>query len=499
MLLKYINFFVSYNLINLLIALLFAIVFAIVFTIVLFYLKKTDRSNYPIRANVVDHMQTGYIYLNLQEEIVDINDVALSLADLKHKDVHHKKLVSLNTPLFQFILSSHHDNHDSHQSVYTHKSNYLNTYYLIKFSDIFDKKNRKTGTSILITDVTELQYTLNQLEYIGNHDDLTGAYNRYYFQQQLEALETSDLQPIGVVVGDVNGLKYVNDSLGHSAGDSLLVEAAEQLFNVFPKDTTICRIGGDEFVVLLPKVNEDLLRFQLKQLENYKFSNHTFDYPVGLSLDYAIQKNKMKSLTQIFNEADANMYLKKLMIGSSTRDNNIQLLQKILSGKSIETSAHLNRTAHLAKDFAMQLQLDNTMTTDLILLSQLHDIGKTVIPDEILFKPDKLDEDEWKIMKTHSTKGSEIVQCSPSLKGVGHYILHHHEYYNGKGYPHQLRGEEIPFLSRIIAIIDSYDAMTSKRIYKEAISKEAAIQELERCMGSQFDPELCKQFIKMVS
>lgn len=495
MLIKYILFILSYNLFFSSIAMLVVI---FIFGVLYFYGKK-EQLKFRVRATVVDHMHTGYIYLNLNEEIIDINDSVLKMIHLNKEQVNGRSIASLNNPLFQFIHQLSLTNIGSQPAIYTHKTKLLHTYYLIKVNNTYDSNRYKTGTSILITDVTELQYTLNQLEYIGNHDDLTGAYNRYYFQQQMEQLEQSQSVPVAIIVGDVNGLKFVNDTYGHTVGDSLLVEAAEQLFRVFPKNTSVCRIGGDEFAIIIPSVNEASLQQQIKQLESYPFHHITTDYPIGLSLDYAIKKDTSKTLTQIFNEADANMYLKKTMIGSSTRDNNIQLLQKILSGKSIETSAHLNRTAHLAKKFAFELELDNTQTNDLILLSQLHDIGKTIIPDEILFKRNQLTDEEWLVMKTHCLKGLEIVQCSPSLKGVGKYILHHHEHYNGKGYPHQLRGDEIPFLSRIISIIDSYDAMTSKRCYKEALSKDDAIKELERCKGTQFDPDLCQKFIRMVS
>lgn len=476
------------------------------FSVTLLFSKKqistelpTNETLYNIRANVVNHMQTGYVFLDNQRCIIDINDSVLSLLNISKSSIIGQHISMLDSPLFKFIQSSLDVNEMVHQSIFMHKVELIHKYFLMKFSNVFEHNNSKSGTSILITDISELQYTLNQLEYIGSHDDLTGAYNRYYFQQQLNELEDSDQFPIAIVVGDVNGLKHVNDTLGHSVGDSLLVEAAEQLFSVFPKGSSVCRIGGDEFVILLPLVDEELLKSYIFALEKYQFKNHCDDHSIGLSLDYAVKRDNTKTLEQVFNEADANMYLKKLMKGSSRRDNNIQLLQKILSGKSIETTAHLNRTAHLAKNFAFELNLDNSATNDLILLSQLHDIGKTIIPDNILFKPSSLTTEEWQIMKTHCQRGLDIVQCSPSLKCVGKYILHHHEHYNGNGYPEQLIGEEIPYLSRIIAIVDAYDAMTSKRTYKEAVSKETAIEELQRCMGSQFDPILCEKFIKMIT
>jgi len=152
----------------------------------------------------------------------------------------------------------------------------------------------------------------------------------------------------------------------------------------------------------------------------------------------------------------------------------------------------------LAVRFASKLNLNHSQTNDLVLLSQLHDIGKTVIPDHILFKPGPLTDEEWVIMKTHSEKGFDILSSSPQLSVISIYVLHHHEHYDGSGYPMQLRGESIPYLSRIISIIDAFDVMTHKRVYKEAASSITAISEIEHCMGSQFDPHLATLFIEMV-
>lgn len=449
------------------------------------------------RNLMINNMTSGSIFIDYNGTIFDINSQVLTILNLSLDQVIGRNYNSIAHPLMTSISLAI-DQQSSGNIFFQDKTNPLNSYYLLKTSQVLDNGHHNIGTLILLTDVSELQHTLNQLEYVGSHDDLTGVYNRYYFQLQLKTLDIPDNYPLAVIVGDINGLKYVNDNFGHSAGDSLLVEAAESLINGFDQDCVVCRIGGDEFVILIPNSNTKDIQTSINKLESRVFSYSNEEQSIGISLDYAIKNDDSVSLQQVFKEADANMYLKKVMSGASSRDNNLQLLQKILSGKDIETNDHLNRTSHLAMKFASKLELDHSQTNDLILLSQLHDIGKTVIPDKILLKPASLDNKEWDIMKSHSLKGYEIMSASPTLKGISKYILHHHEHYNGGGYPIGLIGNDIPYLSRIITIIDAYDVMTNIRVYKKAMTSENAIAELKRCSNTQFDPELVSQFVEMV-
>jgi HD-GYP domain-containing protein (c-di-GMP phosphodiesterase class II) len=146
-----------------------------------------------------------------------------------------------------------------------------------------------------------------------------------------------------------------------------------------------------------------------------------------------------------------------------------------------------------------KLGLGDAMIDELALLAVLHDIGKIAIPDHVLNKPDKLTEEEWKTMKTHSEIGFRIASESPDLSHIAYSILTHHENYDGTGYPKGLKGKEIPIISRIISILDAYDVMTHDRPYKKAIETEAAILEIRRCSGTQFDPDLIELCIAVFS
>ena len=179
-------------------------------------------------------------------------------------------------------------------------------------------------------------------------------------------------------------------------------------------------------------------------------------------------------------------------------NSSISNLQKSLYERTPETSDHCNRMQQLALAFARRIGLSNSDIEKLLLFALLHDIGKIAIPKCILQKPARLDEEEWEIMSSHSYIGYQIAKSYPELKMISNLILSHHERWDGKGYPQGLKGQEIPLLSRIITIIDSYDAMLDNRPYKKSLSKAEAIEELKSNSGTQFDPDMVLEFTKLM-
>ncbi len=199
-------------------------------------------------------------------------------------------------------------------------------------------------------------------------------------------------------------------------------------------------------------------------------------------------------------EKNAEEYLKKRKLLESASHFNaiIASLQATVNAKSQETEEHCERIYSMSKMIGEKLGLPSSDMDNLQLLSLLHDIGKVGIPDSILNKPDKLSEEEWDLMKTHTEIGFRIAKSTLELESIAKYILCHHERFDGKGYPQGLSGENIPLLSRILAVADSYDAMTSERIYSKAISQEEAIAEIKKNAGTQFDPEIAEVFVNLV-
>ena|GEM_PF-308730 len=342
-------------------------------------------------------------------------------------------------------------------------------------------------------DVTERKQAEEDIKYLSYHDKLTGLYNRTFFEEELKHINTSGQLPIGLIIGDVNGLKLINDALGHQEGDKVLVKAAEILRNSCRQEDIISRWGGDEFIILLPRCDSAGTLRVFKRIYNSFISLDSLPIPINISLGMAIQTSLDQNIRYIIREAEEKMYRNKLLESRSTRSSFIKSLEKTLWEKSHETKEHCQRLQEMAQKMGRALDLTDSELDNLKLLAALHDIGKIAIPNSILDKPGKLTPEEWETIKNHPEIGYRIALSSPELAPIAEAILHHHESWDGTGYPLRIKGEKIPLISRIIAITDTYDVMINGRPYKKAVSKEEALAEIQRCAGTQFDPELVRK------
>jgi diguanylate cyclase (GGDEF)-like protein/PAS domain S-box-containing protein len=350
-----------------------------------------------------------------------------------------------------------------------------------------------------IEDITERKRAEDQIRYLSFHDKLTDLYNRVYFEEELNRLDTERQLPISIVMGDVNGLKLVNDAFGHAAGDKLLVRVAQILRDCCRKEDVIARLGGDEFAIFLPRTG---LRETSIIIDRIKLAcQNASQDPVQLSiaLGAVTKENPAQSIQEIQREAEERMYRSKLLESKSLRASIISSLKRTLFEKSHETEEHTNRLQRVALKIGRALDLSESELNDLSLLSTLHDIGKIAIPEGIIVKPGELSTEEWDLVWKHPEIGYRIAAATPELVPIAEAILAHHEWWDGTGYPRGLKGEEIPLLSRIISIVDAFDVMIFGRPYKERITREQALFELQKKAGSQFDPKLIAIFVKMES
>ncbi|MBF8435886.1 diguanylate cyclase [Halanaerobiaceae bacterium Z-7014] len=345
----------------------------------------------------------------------------------------------------------------------------------------------------------ESVYYQKELEYKSFHDSLTGLYNRRFFEEEMNRLDTKRNLPLSIIIADLNGLKLINDSYGHDKGDKALIKTGEILNEVLRDEDIIARHGGDEFAVLLPQTDNETVVKIIKRIKNkvYEF-NQKEDIPISFALGSATKNDSDQDIEEVLKAADNNMYQNKLSERQSSKNNIFQALLNTLSAKSDETKDHAIRMTELALKFGEKLNLNNSELNRLSLLATMHDIGKAAISENILIKPGNLNEEEWKIIKQHSEKGYKITSSIAELSIIAEDILFHHERWDGEGYPQGLIGDKIPYLSRVITIIDAYDVMTHKRGYSEPISKKDALAEIENCAGTQFDPDLAEKFIEMM-
>lgn len=260
------------------------------------------------------------------------------------------------------------------------------------------------------------------------------------------------------------------------------------------------RIGGDEFAAVLPHCDERAVEKICERLRGAiaRFNQRNPMLSLSMSIGFASASGGNVNIDYLFKEADNNMYREKLHRSRSVRSSIVQTLTKAMEARDYITEGHADRLQHLIEGLAGFTGMPERSLTDLRLLARFHDIGKVGVPDRILFKPGPLTPEEKREMQRHSEIGHRISLSAPELTPIADWILKHHEWWDGSGYPLGLKGEEIPLESRILAIVDAYDAMTSDRPYRRAISKEEALVELKRWAGIQFDPNLASKFIEYI-
>ena len=354
----------------------------------------------------------------------------------------------------------------------------------------------------MIEDVTEQKKREEEILYLNYHDILTKLYNRTFFDEELRRLDTQRQLPISIIMGDLNGLKLINDAFGHQAGDKLLREISEILRVCCRSEDIVARVGGDEFLILLPKTSRSTANNICARIyqECEKFNSHSDKelFYSSIALGMATKISSAESLEKITKDAEDLMYRRKLLDRKSMHSSLIASIKATMFEKSHETQEHAERLVALSRLVGLKLELNEDQLNELDLLATLHDIGKVSVPDHILTKVGRLTDEEWLEIKKHPESGYRIAQASPELIPIADYILSHHERWDGSGYPQGLSGAAIPLLSRIIAVADAYDAMTQDRPYRKAMSKSEGIFEIEKFAGTQFDPEIADIFIKCV-
>lgn len=347
-------------------------------------------------------------------------------------------------------------------------------------------------------DITDRKKQEEEIKYISFHDELTGLYNRNYFQHELKRLNTKRQFPLSIIIGDVNGLKLTNDVFGHLEGDKLLKTIAEILKKSCRTEDIISRWGGDEFIILLPKTTEEIAAKRCDEIKTQCLKWNDIIIKPSISLGYKTKYNIEESLYDIIKDAEYFMYKKKQEEGRNIRNeliNNVKSNLYLINDESSEQRELV--LAHM-ENFARTLNLSEDDIDKAKLLAELHNIGKITINKTILNKPGPLNSGEGKEIKKHPEIGYRVATSIPILSKIADYILYHHERWDGKGYPAKLKEKEIPFMSRMMVIVEAYNAMISQKPYRKALSKEEAVKELLDNAGSQFDPELVPVFVEKV-
>jgi two-component system cell cycle response regulator len=345
---------------------------------------------------------------------------------------------------------------------------------------------------------TENQRVLAHSRREAHTDPLTGLSNRRSLMADLsEALPAATPErPVAVVLFDLDGFKEYNDAFGHPAGDGLLVRLGERLADAVHGHGRAYRLGGDEFCVVVhpgPAGLDVLADACVAAL-----AEHGEGFDVTTSHGVVEAPMEVTTPTEALQLADRRMYARKgdrrVSAGRQSRD----VLLRSLSERQPDLHVHLRGTADLALAVGRELGMHGEELDDVARAAELHDVGKIAIPDAILEKSGPLDETEWGFMRRHTIIGERILQAAPALRSVARLVRSSHERWDGAGYPDGLLGQEIPLGARVVAVCDAFDAMTTNRPYRKRIGEPAALSELRRCAGTQFDPAVVEAFVRVL-
>ena len=352
--------------------------------------------------------------------------------------------------------------------------------------------------TLIVRDIADRKSTEEKLKYLSFHDNLTGLYNRSYFDEELQRLNTTRQLPLSIIIGDIDGFKLVNDAFGYKEGDRLLKKLSIVLKDSCRSEDMLARWGGDEFVILLPGTDVQGVHEIIARIEKKSREINSGEIPLNISLGFATKNRPEQGIDAVIKEAENSMKQKKLLQSKKVSNSIIASIEKRLKERSPVSIQDSERVKKLAIDFGKALKLSRGELDKLALLADFYDIGKVAIKANILKKNSKLAENEWQLMRMHPEIGYRIAKASPQLSQISDAILYHHENWDGSGYPYHIKGNRIPLISRIIAVVVAFDVMAYGRNYKTAIDREEALKELKKNSRIQFDPGIVSRFIEMM-
>ena len=436
------------------------------------YLTKGMTSSY--KNIIVDNVEDGYILFNYEKIVVLANNPVKNM----FPDIDFSKPITLDEFLKSSKIVLKESMNDGKPVIFQYrikKNNETNT-FRTSYRTLYDKK-KLLGCLFYFSRTDTATDALTGFESYNAFLKLVHLKNNYFSRDSI------------LTIFDIDSLSIINETRGYETGNEAIISLAKILKKYFPRNSYFVRgVEAELLVFTFESEVSNIIEIANRVKNEYKYN---VEYSFNLI-------KETESLIEKINETKDTLNTKKIMDDNSSRSSALNSLVNALQEVDSDTLNHLRRTQELADLLGEKLELSEIQKANLSLLSVLHDIGKIAIPLEILNKPTKLTLDEINVLKSHVRKGYNIALASPHFKNIALEILHHHERWDGDGYPDGLSKESIPLLSRIVAIVDSFDAMISDRPYRKGMSVEEAIEEIIRCSGTQFDPFISSEFIEII-
>ncbi len=418
------------------------------------------------------------------------------LRQMSFADITHPDDVELDKEYLRRMVSGEIKNYSIDKRFIRKDGNIVWTH--LSASIIQHTSENKSYILAILQDIDQKKRSEQEMRHLNYHDHLTGLYNRRFYEEELRRLDVARNLPITLVMIDANGLKLMNDAFGHEIGDQYLIRIAQILKRVCRQDEIIARIGGDEFVILLPKTDEKVAAEIIRRIHEAIGNEKIEGVNLSLSIGSSTKNNTDIAMRDLFKQAEDTMYRQKLTDSSSTMSKTIDVIMSSLYEKNSREMSHSRRVSESCEAIATKMNFDKSEIHKIKVAGLMHDIGKIGIPDSILNKVEPLTDSEWRVIKSHSEVGYRILSSVNEFSELSEFVLAHHERWDGKGYPKGLRGAQIPIQARIISIADAFDAMTSDRTYRRALSIQEACEEIKRNAGEQFDPMIARIFLDYV-
>lgn len=360
------------------------------------------------------------------------------------------------------------------------------------------RDGKVTGAVVTFMDISKRRQKEAEIQYLNCYDILTGLHNRRCFEENRDKIDIPGNLPLSVIFADINGLKMTNDIFGHIAGDELIKKSAEILKQVCRQNDIVARIGGDEFIILLPNTTEEEAGIILERIRAGFTNEHIEAVKCSISLGFETKRAPEQSLDEILANAENAMYRDKTINRKLINKDIIDTIIETLHFKNPKEKEHSASVSELSCEMGKALKLPETEISKLKRAAYLHDIGKIVIDEKVLAKDVLLDEDK-EIMRQHTVVGYRILSLFDDTLDLAEYVYGHHERWDGAGYPRGLKGEQIPLISRIIHVAETYDRILRRGNLPLEEGKKKALDILKSRAGAQHDPKIVELFIQMNS